>query len=88
MANYQMKVGRYRIVLHEEHPEDIKASYRLNGIDPDKHTMLYWSSNDINEAEETLAICQKRAPAYKTYSLIDNGTEEVIDLDVGGSSRF
>jgi hypothetical protein len=30
-----------------------------------------------------LAECQKRAPAYKTYTMIDNGGEEVVERSVG-----
>ena len=79
METYKERIGRYRIVYHEEHPDAVKAEYRLNGIDPDTHLSLYWSSNDVYDAECMLAECQKRAPAYKTYSLVDAGKEEIIE---------
>ena len=83
MFTYKETIGRYRIVCHEEHPIAVQAEFRINGIDPDTYTVLYWSSNDLYEAECMLAECQKRASAYKTYWLEDNGTEEVIERSVG-----
>ena len=83
MFTYKETIARYRIVCHEEHPDSVKAEFRINGINPDTHTILYWSSNDLYDAECMLAECQKRAPAYKTYTMIDNGTEEVIERSVG-----
>jgi len=79
MATYQERIGRYRIVYHEELPEAHKAEYRISGIDPDTRRVLYFSTNDINHAEEELAYCEKHAPGYKTYYLIDHGHEEVIE---------
>jgi hypothetical protein len=79
MATYKETIGRYRIVYHEEHSDARKAEYRINGIDPDTHRVLYWSSNDVYDAECMLAECTKRAPGYKTYSLVDGGAEEVVE---------
>lgn len=79
MATYKERIGRYRIVYHEELPEAHKAEYRLSGIDPDARRVLYWSSNDLDAADRELAYCQKHAPSYKTYWLEDNGVEEIID---------
>ena len=78
MATYKETIGRYRIVYHEEHSDAVKAEYRINGIDPDTHRVLYWSSNDVYDAECMLAECTKRAPGYKTYSMVDAGAEEVV----------
>lgn len=79
MATYKETIGRYRIVYHEEHSDARKAEYRINGIDPDNLRVLYWSSNDVYDAECMLAECQKRAPAYKTYYMVDAGKEEVVE---------
>ena len=79
MATYKETIGRYRIVYHEEHSVAVKAEYRINGIDPDTHRLLYWSSNDVYDAECMLAECEKRAPGYKTYYMIDAGKEEIIE---------
>lgn len=79
METYKERIGRYRIVYHEEHSDVVKAEYRINGIDPDTHRVLYWSSNDVYDAECMLAKCEKRAPGYKTYYMIDAGKEEIIE---------
>ena len=79
METYRERIGRYRIVYHEELPEAHKAEYRISGIDPDARRVLYWSSNDLAHADEELAYCQKHAPSYKTYYLIDAGKEEVVE---------
>jgi hypothetical protein len=82
METYKERIGRYRIVYHEEHSDARKAEYRISGIDPDTLRVLYWSSNDLDDAECMLAECEKRAPAYKTYSLVDAGAEEVVERAV------
>jgi len=79
METYKERIGRYRIVYHEEHSDARKAEYRISGIDPDTLRVLYWSSNDVYDAECMLAECEKRAPAYKTYYLVDAGAEEVVE---------
>lgn len=79
METYKERIGRYRIVYHEEHSDARKAEYRISGIDPDTLRVLYWSSNDVYDAECMLAECEKRAPAYKTYYLVDGGAEEVVE---------
>lgn len=82
MATYKEHIGRYRIVYHEEMSEDRKAEYRISGIDPDDLTTLYWSSNDLYDADCMLAECQKRAPSYKTYWMEDNGCEEWVERNI------
>lgn len=79
METYKERIGRYRIVYHDELPEAHKAEMRLCGIDPDTRRCLEWSFNNINDAEEMLAECEKHAPGYKTYYLIDAGKEEIIE---------
>ena len=80
MDKYMERIGRYRIVYHEEHSDARKAEYRISGIDPDTLRVLYWSSNDVYDAECMLAECEKRAPAYKTYYLVDAGAEETVEF--------
>ncbi len=82
MDKYMERIGRYRIVYHEEHSDARKAEYRISGIDPDTLRVLYWSSNDVYDAECMLAECEKRAPAYKTYYLVDAGAEEMVERAV------
>jgi hypothetical protein len=36
----------------------------------------------VYDAECMLAECEKRAPAYKTYYLVDAGAEEVVERAV------
>ena len=79
MATYQERIGRYRIVYHEELPPAHKAEYLINGIDPDTRRCLEWSFNDEAAAREMLADCIARAPSYKTYYLVDHGSEVVIE---------
>ena len=79
METYKERIGRYRIVYHDELPEAHKAEMRLCGIDPDTRRCLEWSFDNINDAEEMLAYCEKHAPGYKTYYLIDAGKEEIIE---------
>lgn len=80
METYKERIGRYRIVYHEELPEAHKAEYRLNGIDPDARRVLYWSSNDFNAADEMLTECiVNNASRFKTYYLVDAGKEEIVE---------
>ena len=79
MATYQEKIGRYRIVYHEEFPESHKAEMLINGIDPDTRWCLCYSTNDEEDAQYMVAECQKHAPSYKTYRMTDHGHEVVIE---------
>lgn len=81
MDKYKETIGRYRIVYHEEHSDARKAEYRISGIDPDTLRVLYWSSNNVYDAEKEFAYCEKHAPGYKTYYLVD-GAEETVELAV------
>lgn len=79
MATYQERIGRYRIVYHDELPLQHKAEMRLCGIDPDTRRCLEWSFNDEAAAQEMFAECVAHAPSYKTYYLVDHGSEVVIE---------
>jgi len=75
---YQERVGRYRIIRHDELPESHKAEYRLKGIDPDDNWQLIWSFSDLAAAENCLNDCKEDAPVWSTYKLVDAGKEEFI----------
>jgi hypothetical protein len=80
MSNtYQERVGRYRILKHEELPEAHKAEYRINGIDPDTLWTLVWSFDTLEAAEEMLKEEQGFAASWQTYKLVDGGQAEVIE---------
>ena len=79
METYQERVGRYRIVRHEELPDAHKAEYRLNGIDPDTLWSLVWSFDDEQSAKEQLAICIQHQPSYATHKIVDNGAPTFIE---------
>jgi len=75
---YQERVGRYRIVRHEELPPEHKAAYRINGIDPDNNWSLIWSFNDLEAASKCLTDCNATKASFQTYRLVDGGEETVI----------
>lgn len=76
---YKEYVGRYRILRHEELPDEHKAQYRLRGINPDEVYSLVWSFDDEMEAHKQLASCIKNALDYQTYFLKDAGASETIE---------
>lgn len=79
METYQERVGRYRILRHEEMSEQRKAEYRLNGIDPDDLWTLVWSFDDEDKAKEQLARCIETKAECSTYILRDNGEASIIE---------
>ncbi len=62
MNTYTETVNRYRIVRHEELPEEHKQCYRDAGINPDDNWQLIWSFEDEEFAAEKLQEIQKHAP--------------------------
>jgi hypothetical protein len=78
MQTYQERVGRYRILRHEELPEAHKAEYRLRGIDPDDCWGLIWSFDEITDAEKSLANCNDSKASFQTYKIVDNGETSFI----------
>ena len=76
---YKETVHRYRIFRHEDLPEEHKAEYRLNDIDPDHNWSLIWSFIEKEAAIEQLKSCRENAPWWQTYRMIDAGKEEVIE---------
>lgn len=79
IKTYKERIGRYRIVYHEELPEAHKAEMRICGIDPDARRCLEWSFDTEAEARDMLERCIEDAPRYKTYYLVDHLSEEVVE---------
>ena len=75
---YEERVGRYRILRHDELPDRHKAEMRLNGIDPDDCWSLIWSFDTEQAANDQLADCIEHAASWQTYKLVDNGEPSVI----------
>jgi len=76
---YQERVGRYRIIRHEELPAAHKAEYRLRGIDPDNNWSLIWSFDEPASAEKCLEDCNLTKASFQTYKLVDAGQTEYIE---------
>ena len=79
---YRERVGRYRIIRHEELPEHHKAEYRALGIDPDDRWSLIWSFDTLEAAERGLVDCNEDKAWFQTYKLVDAGQEEYIERSV------
>lgn len=79
---YKERVGRFRILRHEELPERHKAEYRLNGIDPDDCWSLIWSFDEEASAQEQLVDCNEHKGKFETYKLVDNGAPSVIERHI------
>ena len=75
---YEELVHRFRILRHEELPEDHKAALRIHGIDPDDNWSLVWSFPLKTDAEEQLKLEQDRAASWQTYRIQDGGTEITV----------
>ena len=77
---YKERVGRWRILYHDELPEAHKAEYRLSGINPDDLWSLEWSFDDEDSAVEMLDKLNRRNDRkYRTRKLVDGGEAIVID---------
>ena len=79
MNTYTETVNRYRIVRHEELPEENKQCYRDAGIDPDDNWSLIWSFTDEASALEQLEALRADAPVFWTYKLVDGGEATTIE---------
>jgi hypothetical protein len=76
---YTETILRFRVVVHEELPEEHKAQYRLHGIDPDNNWRLIWSFHDLADAEAQLAIENERKASFQTWKIVDAGQAETIE---------
>lgn len=83
MQTYKETVLRYRVVRHTEYDAATKASFRLNGIDPDDNWSLVWSFEDLESAERQAERDRKifKAPTY-TIKVVDNGEASVIERPI------
>ena len=79
MPTYTEKVNRYRIIRHDELPEEHKAAYRLNGIDPDDNWSLIWSFETEEAAIKCLADCNADKAKWQTYKMVDAGKAEFFE---------
>jgi len=82
METYKERVNRWRIIRHEELPEEHKAAYRLEGINPDDNWSLIWSFDTEDAAKMQLARCNASKARWQTYKLIDGGKTEYIERSV------
>lgn len=79
MQTYNETVHRFRILCHEELPEEHKASYRADGIDPDDLWSLVWSFKDKRDAISELENLRQESAWFQTYKLVDAGKETTIE---------
>jgi len=79
METYKERVNRWRIIRHEELPEEHKAAYRLEGIDPDDNWSLIWSFETEEAAAKCLADCNETKAKWQTYRMVDGGKTEFIE---------
>lgn len=88
METYVEKINRYVVEYHEELPEEHKAEYRLNGIDPDDNWSLKWSfecEKDAIAQKETDQewydkFCEENGyTKRKTYRVRDLGETKYIE---------
>ena len=79
IPTYKEVVYRYRLLRHDDLPEEHKAAYRQRGIDPDDLWSLVWSFRDEETAVRLLEEERKRAASFQTWKLVDAGADEVIE---------
>jgi hypothetical protein len=64
MNTYTETVNRFVVEYLEDLPEEHKAHYRLNGIDPDNNWQLKWSFTNVEAANEQ---CIDEEQWYKNF---------------------
>ena len=82
MNTYTETVYQYRILRHEELPEEHKAYYRSRGINPDHNWSLIWSFKTFEDAMKQLGKLQEKAPSFYTYKVVDAGQTETIEREI------
>jgi hypothetical protein len=82
MQTYTETVGRYVILKHDDLPEEHKAAYRADGIDPDTIWSLHYSTNDAARAQEMLAYFNDDAARWESFKLEDRGAATTIERPV------
>jgi len=76
---YKELVYRYRVVRHEELPEEHKSILRGAGINPDDKWDLVCSFREKEDARRCIWQEQATAGRFQTYALIDEGHSTRID---------
>jgi len=88
MATYQERVARYRIVKQETITDiSDRASFVINGLNPDEVITLQYSYDTKEEAERQLDRCREIEDIIIAqfgkvsghHYIIDNGEAEVIE---------
>ena len=79
METYTETVYRFRILRHEELPEEHKASYRADGIDPDDIWGLYASFISKRDASRELKNLRENSAWFQTYKIVDAGKATTIE---------
>lgn len=79
METYTETVHRFRIMRHEELPEEHKESYRADGINPDDIWSLVWSFKEKRGANRELENLRQESAWFQTYKLVDAGEETTIE---------
>lgn len=64
METYVERINQFVVEYHEELPEEYKAEYRLNGVDPDNRWLLQWSFTDKATAVTVAREEQERHDAW------------------------
>lgn len=72
-------IYRYRIIRHDELPEERKQALRDRGIDPDDRWSLIYSFKHEADANEELERCIAEASPWETYKLKDAGETTQIE---------
>ena len=76
---YRETIHRFRIIKHDELPEEHKEAMRAEGIDPDTHWTIYASFAYEADAIHALAQIKARAAKWETYKIKDHG--EAVEID-------
>jgi hypothetical protein len=77
--SYKERVGRYRVMRHDELPEEHKAAYRAEGINPDDLWSLVWSFDDEAAAIKCLADEESYPRKYSSWKVVDGG--EAVEIE-------
>jgi len=79
---YMERVNRWRVVRHDDLPEEHKAAYRAEGLDPDDMWSLIWSFESEEAALKCLADEEANAPKWRRWKVVDGGEAVEIERSV------
>lgn len=77
---HQELILPFRILRHDELPEEHQKYMRARGIDPADQWSLIWSFETREAAEEQLARDLENAASWETYKIVE-GEREVIECE-------